>query len=359
MAASSPPRFAALAAPAAILAAGCLIAMISFGTARVLIGGALIYVLGLIGMAVSSSPPLLQFTGGILIGLGIAGTSFGLVLSAFARLLPEKMRPLAFGMGTAAGSVGQFLFAPLGQGLIQNFGWQSALVLMALALAAVPALAFFLRGRPVEMKIGLGRDQTIWQALKEAFRHRSYVLLVSGFFVCGFQLGFVTTHLPPYLGDLGIPAGWGALAIALIGFFNIFGSLSSGILSGRYPKRLLLSLIYFCRAIIIAGFILLPASVATTLVFTALLGFFWLSTVPPTQALVGVMFAIRYMSTLYGFVFPPHQIGAFLAVWLGGFLYDRTGSYDFVWWLSAMLGIFAGLIHLPIRERAVERAAAQ
>jgi MFS family permease len=401
----SPSRFASM--PWLIIAAGCLVGMISFGprstmgffltpmtrdlgwsretfsfaialqnlvwgigspfagmiadrygTARVVIGGAALYGIGLVLMAFATTPVALHLTAGLLMGLGIAGTAFGLVLSAFARLLPEGMRPLAFGIGTAAGSMGQFIFAPLGQGFIQTFGWHQALILMAGFALLLPLAAYVLKGKPSALAIAGRVDQTIMEAIREAFGHRSYVLLVSGFFVCGFQLGFVTTHLPPYLADIGIPAYWGGIAIGLIGLFNIFGSLSSGILSGKYPKQRLLSLIYLARAVIIAVFVILPPSIPGLLAFTSLLGFFWLSTVPPTQGLVGVMFGVRYMSTLYGFVFLSHQIGSFIAVWLGGVLYDYNGSYAVVWWLSVALGVFAAIVHLPIKEQPARLAPA-
>lgn len=327
-----------------------------FGTARVLTGGAILYALGLALMAHTTDALTLQLTAGVLIGLGIAGSAFLLVTSAFARLLPPEMRSLGFGIGTAAGSVGQFIFAPLGQGFIGAYGWQTALTLMAAFLVVTPFLSYVLRGKPQAAPTRAGeKDQTIIAALREAFGHTSYRLLVAGFFVCGFQIMFITTHLPPYLADLGIPATYGGYAIALIGLFNIAGSLSSGVLSGRMPKRWLLAVIYFARAIAIVIFVLLPASIPSVLTFSAVMGFLWLSTVPPTQQLVVVMFGTRYLATLFGFVFFSHQVGAFFGVWLGGVLYDRTGSYDVVWWLSVALGIFAAIVHIPIKEIGVAR----
>jgi MFS family permease len=329
-----------------------------YGTARVLTGGALLYALGLALMANSSDPVVLQLTGGVLIGLGIAGSAFLLVLAAFARLLPEKMRTLGYGLGTAAGSVGQFIFAPLGQGFIQAYGWQTALLIMAAMVLAIPFLAIVIKGKPKAAPVALGeKDQGIPEALREAFRHRSYQLLVAGFFVCGFQIAFITVHLPPYLADIGIPALIGGYAIALIGGFNIIGSISSGVLSGRIPKRILLAEIYFARSVVIALFVLIPPTTVTVLLFSAAMGLLWLSTVPPTQQLVAIMFGTRYMATLFGFVFFSHQVGSFLGVWLGGLLYDETGSYDVVWWMSVALGIFAAVVHLPIVERPVARPA--
>jgi predicted MFS family arabinose efflux permease len=329
-----------------------------FGTARVLTGGALLYALGLALMSQTTDPVALQLTAGVLVGLGIAGSAFLLVLAAFARLLPEHMRTLAYGMGTAAGSAGQFIFAPLGQGFIQSYGWRATLLIMAAIALLVPILSVFVRGKPKAVPAGRGEaDQSIPEALREAFRHRSYQLLVAGFFVCGFQLAFITVHLPPYLADIGIPAAYGGYALALIGGFNIVGSICSGVLSSRMPKRILLSAVYFIRSVVIVLFVLAPPSPVSVLLFSAAIGFLWLSTVPPTQQLVAIMFGTRYMATLFGFVFFSHQVGSFLGVWLGGRLYDATGSYNVVWWLSAALGIFAAIVHLPIRETRVVRAA--
>ena len=329
-----------------------------FGTARVLTGGALLYGLGLALMANTSDPLALQFTAGVLIGLGIAGSAFLLVLAAFARLLPPHLRTIGFGLGTAAGSLGQFIFAPLGQGFIEGYGWQTALLIMAAITLAVPFLSFFVKGKPAAVPVRAGeRDQSIPEALGEAFRHRSYQLLVAGFFVCGFQIAFITVHLPPYLADIGIPALYGGYAIALIGLFNIIGSISSGVLTGRMPKRILLAFIYLARSVVIVLFLGFPPSVATVLLFSAAMGLLWLSTVPPTQQLVAIMFGTRYMATLFGFVFFSHQVGSFLGVWLGGLLYDATGTYDAVWWISVALGVFAAVVHLPIVERQVARPA--
>jgi MFS family permease len=335
-----------------------------YGTARVLSVGALFYAAGLALMAFTTDVVALQFTAGVLVGLGIAGSAFLLVLAAFARLLPPEMRTLSYGVGTAAGSVGQFIFAPLGQGFISAFGWHTALLLIAATVLAIPLLSYVIRGKPGPAATRPGeKDQTVAEAFREAFGHGSYRLLVSGFFVCGFQIAFITVHLPPYLADIGIPAREGGYALALIGLFNIFGSITSGILSARLPKRYILSVLYVLRALAIAVFILLPPSVPSVLIFSAVMGFFWLSTVPPTQQLVAVMFGTRYLATLFGFVFFSHQLGSFFGVWLGGYLYDKTGSYDAVWWLAVALGIFAAIVHLPIREvsaraRPVEVAAA-
>ena len=330
-----------------------------FGTARVIVGGAIFYALGLFCMAHTTDAFVLQLTAGVLVGLGIAGSAFVLVTSAFARLLPPEVRTLGFGVGTAAGSVGQFVFAPLGQGFIALYGWQTALTLMAVIMLAAPLLAYVIRGKPASVPARAGeKDQSVIEALREAFGHRSYRLLVSGFFVCGFQIAFITVHLPPYLMDVGIPPIYGGYAIALIGFFNIIGSFTSGYLAARWPRRLILAWLYLARGLAIALFVLLPPSVPSVLIFSAAMGLLWLSTIPPTQQLVVVMFGTRYLATLFGFVFFSHQVGSFLGVWLGGFLYDRTGSYDVVWWLSVALSVFAALVNLPIREVGVSRLQA-
>jgi MFS family permease len=329
-----------------------------YGTARVLAAGALLYALGLFLMSRTSDPVTLQLTAGVLIGIGIAGCGFPLVLAAFARYLPDRLRTIGYGLGTAAGSLGQFIFAPIGQVLIQEYGWQIALMAMTALVLLIPLLAPALRGKPTPAPVAPGEtDQSIPEALREAFRHRSYQLLVYGFFVCGFQLAFITVHLPPYLNDIGIPVIYGGYAIGLIGLFNIVGSLASGVLSARMPRRILLAGIYLGRSLIILLFILIPPSIASVLIFSAAMGLLWLSTIPPTQQIVAIMFGTRYMATLFGFVFFSHQVGSFMGVWLGGVLYDSTGSYDIVWYISIALGVFAALVNLPIVERQVARPA--
>jgi MFS family permease len=330
-----------------------------FGTWRVLSSGAALYALGLVLMAYTTDPLTLQFTAGVLLGLGIAGSAFFMVLAAFARLLPESFRGTAYGLGTAAGSMGQLLFAPIGLGVIDAYGYQTALLFLASTMVLVPLLAIPLKGKPAPGGGVGGRDQTVGEALREAFGHGSYWLLVSGFFVCGFHVAFVTTHLPPYIVDEGLDASWGAWALGLIGLFNIMGSLIAGQMSTRFPKRWILSAIYFGRAVAYGLFWIVPTSPATVLAFSAAAGFLWLSTVPPTQGLVGVMFGTRWIAMLSGIVFFSHQIGAFLGVWLGGRLYDVYGSYDGVWALGILLGVFAGLVHLPIRETPVARLQAR
>ena len=329
-----------------------------FGTARVLTGGALLYALGLALMSETTDPLALQLTAGVLIGLGIAGSAFLLVLAAFARLLPDHMRTLAYGLGTAAGSAGQFVFAPLGQAFIHDYGWQTALLIMAASrsssLSSRSSSAASRRrfrwaaARPTRAssrrsaKPSATAPISSWSPASSSAVSRSR---------------FITVHLPPYLSDIGIPATYGGIALALIGGFNIVGSISSGVLSGRMPKRILLSALYFARSVVIVLFVLTPPSVVSVLLFASAMGLLWLSTVPPTQQLVAIFFGTRYMATLFGFVFFSHQVGSFLGVWLGGRIYDATGSYDGVWWISVALGIFAAIVHLPIRETRVLRPA--
>jgi len=332
-----------------------------FGAVRVMCVGALMYAAGLVVMAYASSPGLLHVGAGVLVGFGLSGCSFNLVIGAFGKLLPDKWRPMAFGAGTAAGSFGQFLFPPIGNVLIESFGWQYTLLMFSASLLLVLPLSLAL----ATPKAGSGPvgpapapAQSIPQALAEAFRHRSYVLLVIGFFTCGFQLAFITAHLPAYLKDAGLSAAVGGWTLAVIGLSNAVGSLGSGWLSTRMSKRWLLAWIYFGRAAAITVFILLPPSPAASIAFGVAIGLLWLSTVPPTSSLVMLMFGTRYMAMLYGFAFFSHQLGGFLGVWLGGVLYEAYGSYTVVWWLSVALGIASAVINLPIVERPVDRPLA-
>src|SRR5829696_3792721 len=329
-----------------------------FGATRVLCAGAVLYALGLVVMANAATPGMLHLGAGVLIGVGLAGCSFNLVIGAFSKLLPEAWRPLAFGAGTAAGSFGQFFYPPIGNILIDSLGWHQALVVFALSVLAVLPLSLPLATRALNaQKAGSSPvgDQSIAQALSEAFRHRSYVLLVLGFFTCGFQLAFITAHLPAYLKDAGLSASIGGWTLALIGLANAVGSLCSGYLTARVSKRWLLAWIYLARSVVIAAFVLLPASPASALLFGLFMGLLWLSTVPPTSSLVMLMFGTRYMAMLYGFAFFSHQVGGFLGVLLGGVLYEAYGSYEPVWWLSVALGLASAAINLPIVERPVDR----
>ena len=331
-----------------------------FGTWRVLASGALLYSLGLVVMAVAPTPLWLHIGGGVLIGLGVAACSFGVVLASIGRLVSPEKRSFAFGLGTAAGSVGMFIFAPISQGLIDKLGWSDSLITIAAVMLIIPLLAIPLRGNSATSKIASAEfEQTIRQALREAFGSRGYLLLTSGFFVCGFQIAFITAHFPAYISDLGIGSRWAVVAISLIGFFNIIGSLASGVIGQRYSKPLLLSWIYLARSIVFTAFLLIPASPTTVVVFSIVIGILWLSTVAPTNALVAVMFGTRYLGLLGGLVFFSHQLGSFLGVWMGGVLYDATGSYDVVWWVGVALGIFAAIVHWPIREEPVQRPVTQ
>ncbi len=334
-----------------------------FGMVRVLSVGALLYALGLVMMAYTTSPVTLQITAGAQVGFGLAGCSFNLVIAAFGKLLDPKYRTLAIGAGTAAGSFGQFLFSPLGVALIGGVGWQNALLVFAAMLLFIVPMAIALATPPntdtsaTAAANAAADKQSLSAALSEAFAHRSYVFLVLGFFTCGFQLAFITLHLPAYLIDRGLSASVGGWTLAAIGLFNIIGCLSVGWLANYFPRRYLLALNYFLRAVFIAAFVLLPASPTTTIIFGAAMGLLWLSTVPPTSALVTLMFGTRWLATLYGFAFFSHQVGGFLGAWMGGLLYERTGSYDIVWWLAVAFGLLSAVINLPIEEKPVVRAA--
>ncbi|MFK8253550.1 MFS transporter [Ancylobacter terrae] len=332
-----------------------------FGVVRVLWFGAALYAGGLALMAYAATPGMLHLSAGVLVGFGLSGCSFNIVLAAFGKLLPDRWRPLAFGAGTAAGSFGQFLFPPLAAGLIGTVGWQETLVIFAVTMLLIMPVAFALATPGAASANAGGPQQSIRAALGEAFRHPSYVFLVLGFFTCGFQLAFVTTHLPAYLADKGLSVTIGGWTLATIGLANMVGSLTSGWLSSRMSKRWLLAIIYFARGVAIAAFVLLPASPASAIGFGVAIGLLWLSTVPPTSGLVMLMFGTRYLAMLYGFAFFSHQVGGFLGVWLGGLLYERLGSYDLVWWFSVALSFASAAINLPIVERPVARpeAAAQ
>jgi predicted MFS family arabinose efflux permease len=289
----------------------------------------------------------------------LSGCSFNLVIGAFGKLLPEQWRSLAFGAGTAAGSFGQFLYSPIGVALMDKFGWQTALTIFAgVTMLIVPLAIALATPRAIAASpIAARPPQSYQHALVEAFGHRSYVLLVLGFFTCGFQLAFVTVHLPSYLIDRGLSAQIGGWTLATIGLFNIIGSLGSGYLGNRMPKRYILSTIYFARALSIVAFISLPASPVTTLIFGAVTGLLWLSTVPPTSSLVALMFGTRWLAMLFGFAFFSHQVGGFLGVLLGGYVFDAFGSYNPVWWLSVFFGVMSAIINLPIVEKPVARPA--
>lgn len=333
-----------------------------YGTGRVLILSGLLYALGLLIMSHAASPAWLHIGGGVLVGLAVGAGSFGTILSAFARNVTPQQRSMAFGIGTAAGSAGMFLFAPLSQALITNYGWSDSLVIMGAMMLVVPLLAYPLRGNSTSgSQSQVQFKQSAGEALREAFGHRSYLLLTSGFFVCGFQVAFITAHFPAYLGDIGIDAKYAVIAMALIGFFNVIGSLAAGVIGQRYSKPYFLAYIYIGRSIAVTAFLALPQSPTSVIIFAIVMGLLWLSTVPPTNGLVAIMFGTRHLGMLGGIVFLSHQVGSFLGVWMGGALYDRFGSYDVVWWLGVVMGLAAAVVHWPIREKPVDRptAAAQ
>jgi MFS family permease len=331
-----------------------------FGILRVMCVGALLYAGGLLMMRYATTPLSLELGAGVLVGFGLSGCSFNLVLSAFSKLLPPEKRGLALGAGTAAGSFGQFIFAPTGVALLGTIGWQDTLMVFAGLMLLIVPLSLALATPPAAASNVPAADQQSFKtALAEAFGHRSYVLLVLGFFTCGFQLAFITVHLPAYLVDRGITAQTGGWVIAAIGLFNIIGSLSVGWLQNRMPKRYILSTIYFIRAVSIIAFISLPITPASAILFGAVTGLTWLSTVPPTSGLIAVMFGTRWFATLYGFAFVSHQVGGFLGVWLGGIVFEKFGSYTPIWWLSVLFGVLSALINLPIVEKPVTRVVAQ
>jgi MFS family permease len=327
-----------------------------YGAVRVLCVGALCYALGLALMAYAGSAAMLNLSAGALIGFGLAGCTFPIVLAAFGKILPAEWRSTAFGLGTAAGSFGQFLFSPLAVRLMDTLGWQHTLVAFAIiVLAVLPASLVLAAPAGEDTQV---ESQSLGQALGEAFAHRSYVLLMLGFFTCGFQLAFITVHLPAYLADRGLSSDVGGWTLAAIGLFNIIGALTSGWLGDRVPKRYILSVLYFGRAAAIFAFIMFPITPFTCIVFGAVMGLMWLSTVPPTNGIIVVMFGTRWLAMLSGVTFFSHQVGGFLGVWLGGIVFDRTGSYELVWWLAILFGVLSALINLPIVEKPVPRLAA-
>ena len=331
-----------------------------YGSPRVLAAGAVIYAAGLRGMTTAESAGMLYLTAGVAVGVGVAFTAFSLALAAMARVVGPERRSLALGLGTAAGSVGQVVFSPLGQAFITGYGWQSALLFLSASALLIAPLAFLLPGAPAGRGAAPAEaaDQSLPAALREAFGHRGYALLTTGFFVCGFHVAFITVHFPAYVRDLGLAASVGAGAIAIIGLFNILGSFAAGAAGQRWSKKCGLSTIYAARAVAITALMLLPKTAAVIYLFSAAIGVLWLSTVPLTTGIVGQIFGVRYLATLFGVVFFSHQLGSFLGVWLGGWLHDATGSYDGVWWAGVALGVAAAVIHLPIDERPVVRREA-
>lgn len=320
-----------------------------YGSLRTLLLGGVLYVLGLLGMAWAETGLGLTFSAGLLIGVAIGGTSFGIILATLGKLVPPEKRSLAFGIGVASGSFGQFLFLPLAGWMIADLGWQTALILHAVIVGAIVLLAFGVRGdAPVP---GQGAEVRLADGLRDAFGDRSFHLLFWGYFVCGLQIVFLQLHLPAYLLDKGMPGNVGAAAIALIGLFNVIGSLGAGMLGQRYPKKWLLSGIYIARSVVIGLFLLAPLTTWSVWLFSAAIGLLWLSTVPLTNALVGQVWGVKYLGLLGGIVFFGHQIGSFLGAWLGGRFFDQFGNYDLAWALVIGFGLFAALVHAPIDQR--------
>ncbi|MCR9071261.1 MAG: MFS transporter [Alphaproteobacteria bacterium] len=327
-----------------------------FGPSRVLAVGAVVYMAGVWGMATADSSMELYIFGGVLTGVGVAFTAFSLAMAAMAKVVGPERRSLALGLGTAAGSFGQVVFSPLGQGFIGAYGWETALLILAASALLIIPLAFVLPNQATG-KGEVPSDQTFRQALAEAGAHRGYILLTIGFFVCGFHVAFITVHFPSYVSDLGLDPTVGAYALALVGLFNIAGSFASGMAGQRWSKKVGLSTIYFARALVITALLFAPKTELTIYLFAGAMGLLWLSTVPLTTGIVAQVFGVRYMATLFGFVFLSHQLGSFAGIWLGGYLYDSVGSYDGVWWAGVALGVLAAVIHMPINEKPLARLA--
>jgi MFS family permease len=327
-----------------------------FGAFRVIVGGAVLYALGLVGMALSPTGLLFTLTTGVLIGAAQAGTTYAVIYGVIGRNISAERRSWAMGVAAAAGSFGQFLMVPTEGFLISSLGWQQALLVLSGAVLLIVPLAIGLRENTFSGGSLAPREQTIMQALGEAFKYPSFQLLMAGYFVCGFQVVFIGVHMPSYLRDKGLSPQVASYALALIGLFNVFGTYAAGVLGQKMLKKNILATIYFSRAVVIAIFIAAPLTPTSVYIFSAVMGLLWLSTVPPTNAAVAQIFGIQHLSMLSGFIFFSHQIGSFMGVWLGGFLYDRNGSYDIVWYLAIALGVFAGLINLPVREAPIARA---
>ncbi len=326
-----------------------------FGAFRVLIVGCILYAAGLAGMALSTSSLAFTLTAGVLIGAAQAGTTYAVIYGVVGRQIPADKRSWAMGVAAAAGSFGQFLMVPVEGFLISGLGWQQALLTLGAAVLLIAPLAFGLREPGFAGGATPARDQSIIQALSEAFKYPSFQLLMAGYFVCGFQVVFIGVHMPSYLRDKGLSPQVASYALALIGLFNVFGTYIAGTLGQRLARRKILAFIYFARSVAIAVFLVVPLSPLSVYAFSSVMGLLWLSTVPPTNATVAQIFGVAHLSMLGGFVFFSHQIGSFLGVWLGGLLYDRTGSYDVVWYIAIALGIFAGLVNLPVKEAAIRR----
>ncbi|MDR7307833.1 MFS transporter [Rhodoferax saidenbachensis] len=328
-----------------------------FGAFRVILVGAVLYALGLVGMAYASTPLLFTLASGVLIGTAQAGTTYAVIYGVIGRNVSADKRSWAMGVAAAAGSFGQFLMVPTEGFLIGHMGWQEALVILGAAPLLMIPLAWGLKEPGFVGNTAPKREQSIVQALREAFKYPSFQLLMAGYFVCGFQVVFIGVHMPSYLKDKGLSPQVASYALALIGLFNVFGTYAAGVLGQKMPKKNILAFIYLARAVAISVFLLVPLTPASVYVFSSVMGLLWLSTIPPTNATVAQIFGVAHLSMLGGFVFFSHQIGSFMGVWLGGFLYDKTGSYDIVWYIAIALGVFAALVNLPVREAPIQRVA--
>ncbi len=326
-----------------------------FGAFKVIIAGAILYALGLIGMANAPTPLLFTLSCGVLIGVAQAGTTYAVIYGVIGRNVSLEKRSWAMGVAAAAGSFGQFLMVPVEGWLISSLGWQQALVALGMAALLIIPLAWGLHEPGFAAGTTPKREQSILQALREAFAYRSFQLLMAGYFVCGFQVVFIGVHMPSYLKDHGLSPQVASYSLALIGLFNVFGTYIAGSLGQRLAKKNILAFIYFARSIAITVFLLAPLTPLSVYIFSAVMGVLWLSTVPPTNAIVAQIFGVAHLSMLGGFVFFSHQVGSFMGVWLGGYLYDKTGSYDIVWYIAIGLGVAAALVNLPVREAAIRR----
>jgi len=325
-----------------------------FGSGRTIALGAALYVLGLVGMRFATGETSLYLTAGVLVGLGQAGTTFPVILPVVARAVSPQFRSTALGIASAGGSLGQFMIVPLGQGLISTIDWSGALWVFSLLVAVGAPLAWYLRGRPATQ----AGAQSLRAAVQQALHHPSFHFLFWSYFVCGFHTAFITLHLPAYLSDAGLRPTHGATAIALIGLFNVLGCYYAGKLGNTYSKKTLLAWVYALRSVGMVFLLVMPLSPAVVYLFAAWMGLFWLGTVPLTQGLIGQIYGLRYAATLSGIAFLGHQVGSFIGVWMGGYVYQTTGNYDLVWWVGVALALIAGALCLPIRETPLARAAA-
>jgi len=329
-----------------------------FGAFKVILAGTVLYALGLVGMATATTPLVFALTAGVLIGMAQAGTTYAVIYGVIGRNIAPHKRSWAMGVAAAAGSFGQFLMVPTEGLLISSLGWQEALMVLGAASLMMVPLAWGLHEPALAGSFTMRREQSILQALGEAFKYPSFQLLMAGYFVCGFQVVFIGVHMPSYLRDKGLSPQVASYALALIGLFNVFGTYAAGVLGQRMQKKNILAFIYLARAFAISTFLIVPLSPVSVYIFSSVMGLLWLSTVPPTNATVAQIFGVAHLSMLSGFVFFSHQIGSFMGVWLGGYLYDRTGSYDLVWYIAIGLGVLAALVNLPIKEASIVRSPA-